>query len=70
MTTDVQILNTPLYRRVEQYEAQVRGMIDGMELLIYSPQVDPLLAKGILTNLRMSALSMRSAMKQMRGEIL
>lgn len=70
MTPDVQILNDPVYQRLRVYEARLNDMITNLEYVYSCPIIDGQLTKGIETHLRISVVSVRNALKQMRGETL
>lgn len=70
MTTDVQILNNPMYKRLVEWQVNLDIMIRELQDFYSTPLIDGNLTKGIETHLRISSVSVRNAMKQMRGESL
>jgi hypothetical protein len=68
--TDVQILNNPAYQRLVENTLELDDMIRNLNHLYTIPTVETLLIRGIETHLRLANISIRNAMKQMRGEVL
>lgn len=65
---NVQILNNSTYVMLSTWEVQLSRMLANMDQVYAMNKIDGRLAQGIETHVKLTAVTLRSAMKQMRGE--